>query len=274
MFEKLDSTTTPKAYYNMLKQLRKGDSLVIRIMTDSVFKDPAQPMPPFFTKGNYLSTTVKLIDIYKTQTAADSARMREGELAQKRLEQKMKDQLVIDDKILQDYFKKNNIQVTKAPEGTYVQIIEPGTGNLIDTTVVPLVNYTGTTLDGKMFDSNTDPSKGHVEPIQVNMPKDPMLGSTSMIKGWLDGMTLLRKNAKAKFYIPSSLAYGPQAAGPDIKANEILVFDIHILDVLNKQQAMAKAEQQMAQMREMQQKYMDSIQRANPQGAAPPQPGQ
>lgn len=264
-FQVLDSTQTRPEFYKLLSQLRKGDSLFIRVLSDSVFKEDPMQMPPFIEKGDFLITTVKLVDIFKNEAAADSARTKELELAQVRAEQKMKDQLVKDDKALQDYFKKNNITVSKAPEGTYVQIIEPGTGDLIDSTVVPLVNYTGKTLAGVMFDSNTDPSKGHVEPIIVNMPKDPMIGNTSLIQGWFDGMTLLRKGSKAKFYIPSSLAYGPQAMGPDIKANENLIFDIEIVDVMNKTQATVKAQEQMEKMREMQKRYMDSLQKASPQ---------
>src|SRR5215212_6153732 len=58
IIEKLDSTTTPPAYFKILKQLKKGDSLVIRVLSDSAFKRSPENMPPFIRKGHYLLTTV------------------------------------------------------------------------------------------------------------------------------------------------------------------------------------------------------------------------
>lgn len=118
-------------------------------------------------------------------------------------------------------------------------------------------------MDGHIFDSNTDPAKGPVHPLIVNMTSDPSLGVT-VIKGWTDGMTLLNKGAKAKFYIPSSLGYGAQGAGADIAPNSILIFDIEVADVLNKAQAKIAAEEQNKQMQAMQKHYMDSVQKLQP----------
>ena len=112
-------------------------------------------------------------------------------------------------------------------------------------------------MDGKMFDSNTDPSKGHVEPFNVNMTADRTLGG-SVIKGWTDGLTLLNKGAKAKFYIPSTLAYGPRES-QDIPANSILIFDIEVVDVLTKEQAKVAVKEQIEKNKLRQKAYMDSV---------------
>jgi FKBP-type peptidyl-prolyl cis-trans isomerase len=266
MIEVLDSVNTPPQYYKILKQLKKGDSLVIRQLTDSAFRDNMASMPPFFKKGRYLVTTVKLEDIFATKELADAARVKSQEAAQVRQKAAAADQIKKDDKILTDYFAKNNIQASKGVLGTYVQILQPGTGAAIDTGVVVKTNYTGKTLDGKTFDSNTDPAFNHVQPLLVNMTNDPSLGTT-VIPGWTDGFKLLNKGAKAKFYIPSSLAYGAQGAGADIKPNSILVFDVEVLDVLNKDQAASAAGEERRKMEEMQKRYMDSMQRAQPQQA-------
>jgi len=145
--------------------------------------------------------------------------------------------LADDDKKLQDYFKMYDIKVSKTPLGAYVEMIQPGTGPIIDTSVVVKVDYTGRTLDGKMFDSNTYPSKGHVEPFYVNMTNDMSLLGSQVIEGWTDCLKMLNKGAKARFYIPSSLGYGKQKIGEDIPANSILVFEIEVLDILNRTQA-------------------------------------
>jgi FKBP-type peptidyl-prolyl cis-trans isomerase FkpA len=268
-FEILDSLSMPPTYFKVLRQLKKGDSLVLRILVDSAFKTSPQGIPPFFKKGHYLITTARVENILTSREQADSARNAVMALAQQKQKVLSEVQIKKDDKTLAEYFAKNNIQAVKAPSGTYVQIITPGTGAIIDTSVVVKTNYTGKTMEGKTFDSNTDPAFNHVQPFMVNMTNDPSLGQ-AVIPGWTDGMKLLNKGAKAKFYIPSSLAYGSQGAGQDIKPNSILIFDIEVVDVLNKAQALASANAEQKKMEEMQKKYMDSMQKAQPQPADAP----
>lgn len=258
IIELLDSLTTPPAYFKILKQLRKGDSLVIRVLSDSAFKKSPENMPPFIKKGHYLLTTVKVANVFTSREQVDSARNAEMAAGQLRSEAMSAEQLKKDDKTLTNFFVKNNIQAMKAPLGTYIQIIQPGSGNNIDTSVVVKTNYTGKTMDGKTFDSNTDPAFNHMQPLMVNMTSDPALG-VSVIRGWNDGLKLLNKGAKAKFYIPSSLAYGAQGAGADIAPNSILVFDIEVLDILNRPQALKEIEDQNRKMQAMQKHFSDSI---------------
>jgi FKBP-type peptidyl-prolyl cis-trans isomerase len=52
-----------------------------------------------------------------------------------------------------------------------------------------------------------------------------------MIPGMDEGVALLKKGAKATLYLPSPIAYGAQAAGPDVPPNSILIFDVEITDV-------------------------------------------
>jgi hypothetical protein len=264
IIEPFDSTSVPPEYFKILGQLKKGDSLVIRIVVDSMFKDNPGSMPPFIKKGYHFITTAKVLNIFKNEKEADSCRVADMVMKQQKDSIENIAILAKDDKTLQDYFKKNNItNVQKSPLGIYVQMIQPGTGATIDTSVVVKTNYTGRTLDGKMFDSNTDSSKGHVEPLTVNLTNDMSLG-TSVIKGWTDGLKMLNKGAKAKFFIPSPLAYGKQKVGEDIPASSILIFDIEVLDVLNKTQAKAEMEAKVKERKIKQQRFMDSIKKAMP----------
>jgi FKBP-type peptidyl-prolyl cis-trans isomerase len=234
VIEPFDSSSVPPEYFKILSQLKKGDSMVIRLLVDSMFAQNPGAIPPFMKKGNYFVTTVRVLNIFSSKSQADSAMAAEEAIVERK--KAIEDAATIkkEDMVLQDYFKKNNITgVVKSSLGAYVQINQPGTGPIIDTSVVVKVNYTGRTMDGKMFDSNTDSSKGHVQPFSVNMTNDMSLGN-SVIKGWIDGLKLLNKGAKAKFFIPSPLAYGKQKMGEDIPANSILIFDIEVLDVLTK----------------------------------------
>jgi FKBP-type peptidyl-prolyl cis-trans isomerase len=170
--------------------------------------------------------------------------------------------LAKEDKELQAYFKKNNITgLQKTKLGTYVQITQPGTGAMIDTTVVVETKYTGSLLNGKKFDSNIDSTFKHTEPFNVNMTNDYTLGGP-VIKGWTDGLKLLNKGAKAKFYVPSVLGYGKQAMGELIAENSILIFDIEVSNVLTKVQAKAFNDSKLRLKKDIEKKFYDSLQNA------------
>jgi hypothetical protein len=130
-----------------------------------------------------------------------------------------------DDSILQDYFKKNNIQPTKTATGLYYTVEHRrSTPRAISGQVVS-VNYTGTLLDGTKFDSNTDSLFRHVKPFTFQ------LGRGAVIAGWDEGILLLRKGSRAKFYIPSSLAYRERSPSPKIPAYSTLIFDVELTDI-------------------------------------------
>lgn len=254
-----DSVSTPMVFYKILKDVRAGDSVVIRVSSDSAIRKNPQGIPPFIKKGHYLYTGLKIMNIFKDGKAADSAS--QAEIRKFTLKDSLHslELLQKDDKTINDYLAKNNIKAVKAPLGTYVEIIQPGTGVAIDTTVTVKVNYSGQTIEGKKFDSNTDPAFGHVAPYNVAMAVDPVTHQAGVIKGWTDGLSLLHKGAKAKFFIPSSLAFGTHGSGPMIGPDEILIFDIEVVDVLNKAQAAAEVAAERKKMEEMQKHFSDSL---------------
>jgi FKBP-type peptidyl-prolyl cis-trans isomerase len=265
----MDSAAIPPPYYKIFQQSRKGDSIIVKQLTDSLMK--GGNTPPFMKKGAYIVAHYKIVNIFESKESADSAYKIQMDQARVKDSIKAIGQTKTDDKIITDYLAKNNIKATKAPLGTYVEIISQGSGPLIDTSVSVQVLYTGKTLAGVQFDSNMDTTGGRPsQPILVTMSGDPSRGMT-VIKGWNDGLSLLSNGAKARFYIPSPLAYGPQAQGPDLKANEILVFDINVAGVLDKNQATAaNAEMQkamMAQREAMMRAQQQAQQQGPPEGS-------
>ena len=257
MIEAVDSTAMGM-YYKIFTKLRKGDSLSMRKLTDTIMKAMPGAPPEWMKKGHYMYTTLKVIDVFTTQEAAQAAAQKAREEQQVRMEEAAKVQLVTDEKAINDFLKSNNIQAQRAAGGTYVEIIQPGTGPNIDTTVMAVVNYTGKDLKtGKVFDSNVDPQFNHVQPFPVNMTTDPTLGGR-VIPGWTDGLKMLNKGAKARLYIPSTLAYGAQG-NRDILPNTNLVFDVEITDVLNKDNGRKFFDAQMEIMRKRKEAMLDSI---------------
>ena len=268
-----DSIQTPPEYFQILKKVRKGDSLVIRILVDSFYKTNMDKLPSNMKKGQYIYTTLKILNIFETREQADSANKAEyklnrpkmyakqKELYEKEVLGKSKDMLAKDDKLISDYLTKNNIKATKTDWGTYIAVQTEGTGPTISFTDVATVNYTGKSFDSsKVFDSNVDPKFKHVEPYQVSLAE--LGGEGGVIIGWSDALLHLKKGAKATIYIPSTLAYGTQGRGPEIGPDAILVFDMEVLGVDDQDDVMKRQEELQKKMLENQKRVQDSTQQA------------
>lgn len=263
-----DSTTIPPAYYKIFKQMRNGDSVSTKTMVDSIFKaQPQGSMPPFMDNGDYIYTNIKIINIFKTKEEAEKVQKENMAKQEAIAKEKAAAQIIFDDKILNDYLANNKITATKSPLGTYVQIVKPGIGAKLDNTKFVKVKYKGKTLDGNIFDTNMDASKGHTDPLLVNLTDDKSLGA-GVIPGMTDALLMMQKGTKAVMYIPSTLAYGARGAGGDIPANANLIFEVEVLSVLSKAQVVAANAIQEKKMKVLQKKYMDSLQRADPKAAA------
>lgn len=250
----LDSTRIPPAYYSIFKQIREGDSIVVKEKTDSILSKGSEI--PWMKKGYVILQSFKVQKIYTDSASLLEAQKRNMVISRAkdsiRYFKKVKEdsiaalkQILVDDKGLKEYLSKNKITATKTTSGTYVEVLKVGTGTINDSVGVK-VNYTGKTFDGKAFDSNIDPQFGHVTPYLVN------LAQPEVIKGWIDGLKQLGKGAKARFYIPSALGYGANGNGAAIGPNANLMFEIEVVDVLNKVQTeAAQKEQMMKQQMEM-----------------------
>ena len=131
--------------------------------------------------------------------------------------QKVAAQKNLDDgkKFLEENAKKDGVKVTES--GLQYQIIEEGKGKSPTPNDVVRVKYKGTTIDGQVFDEQTDP---------ISFPL------SSIIPGWTEGLQLMKEGGKAKLFIPADLAYGELGAGDLIKPNSTLVFDIELVEVL------------------------------------------
>lgn len=121
-------------------------------------------------------------------------------------------------KWLAEIEKQEGVQKTES--GLLYRIDREGEGAqaTLDTDVV-LVNYEGKTRDGKVFDSSYE----REEPISF-----PLNG---VIKGWTEGMKLVKAGGQITLWIPSELAYGERGAGSDIGPNQALEFKVELIEV-------------------------------------------
>jgi peptidylprolyl isomerase len=106
----------------------------------------------------------------------------------------------------------------KTASGLAYRVLTPGTGTTHPTAASNvIVNYSGWTPDGKMFDSS------------ITRGQPARFGLGQVIKGWTEGVQLMTKGQKMRFWIPAALAYGDKPARPGAPAGP-LVFDIELID--------------------------------------------
>jgi FKBP-type peptidyl-prolyl cis-trans isomerase FkpA len=214
----ITSYTEPYDISELWTKLKLGDSIVTVQMMDTFIKRSPGGVPPNFKKGDRVVTTVKILQIFESDSLARID------------EKKNTDEMIAKEVVfLEKYLAEKNISAQKTASGAWVQIINPGTGNPIDSGKFVSVNYTGTSFSGKKFDSNIDSAFGHVQPLQF------IVGSGQMIKGFDEGVRFMKLGGTAKVYVPSMLGYG---GNPDprsgIKPFEHLIFDLTVTDVKDK----------------------------------------
>ncbi len=105
--------------------------------------------------------------------------------------------------------------------GLRYQIIQKGSGKKALAGRKVSVHYEGSLLSGRVFDSS----------YKRNEPIDFQLGVGQVIQGWDEGISLLQVGDKARFVIPSDLAYGSAGAGGVIPPNATLIFDVELMGV-------------------------------------------
>lgn len=106
--------------------------------------------------------------------------------------------------------------VIQSKSGLQYKVLQEGTGPRPKATDRVTVHYKGTLIDGTVFDSSYD--RG--EPVTFPLDR--------VIKGWTEGLQLMKVGSKYRFFIPAKLAYGETGAGNVIPPNSVLIFDVEL----------------------------------------------
>ena len=119
-----------------------------------------------------------------------------------------------------DFLAKNGErpEVTTTESGLQYEVLVPAEGPKPSATTSVTVHYVGKLLNGEMFDSSVD--RGQPATFPLNR----------VIGGWTEGLQLMSKGAKYRFFIPYDLAYGSRGAGGAIPPFATLIFDVELLD--------------------------------------------
>jgi len=117
--------------------------------------------------------------------------------------------------------KVNTNTNSEEQSGLKITDVAIGTGKEAKTGDIVAVNYIGTLVDGKKFDSSYD----------RNIPFEFTLGTGEVIKGWDLGVVGMKEGGKRHIVIPPELAYGNQQVGDIIPAGSTLIFEVELVKV-------------------------------------------
>jgi FKBP-type peptidyl-prolyl cis-trans isomerase len=211
--------------------LAEKDSAIVKINTDTVFKNNEDRRPPFLPKG---SNVVFLLKVERVQSLDDAIAERKA----------MMDKMAADETAARNkYIADNKLVLKKTASGLQYKINSPSIKRKPVAGDSVLVNYTGHLLNGKVFDSSIEAEAkkgGLVQPGRNYEPIGFKVGQQQVIPGWDEGLLLLGEGAKATFVIPSELAYGPNGQGPDMPPYSTLVFDVQLVKVFPGKHPVAK----------------------------------
>ena len=116
----------------------------------------------------------------------------------------------------------SDLEIKETGTGLKYKVITPGTGATPKKGDTVIVHYTGTLEDGTKFDSSRD----------RNSPFSFKLGVGQVIKGWDEGLSIMRVGDRYTLIIPPDLGYGARDVGNGlIPANSTLVFDVELLRI-------------------------------------------
>ncbi|HLE10878.1 MAG: hypothetical protein A2504_12035 [Bdellovibrionales bacterium RIFOXYD12_FULL_39_22] len=121
-------------------------------------------------------------------------------------------------KFIEEFLKKEAGSVQTA-SGLVYKVITPGTGKNPKETDTVEVHYHGTLIDGTVFDSSVD--RGQKVEFPLNR----------VIKGWTEGLQLVKEGGKIKLVIPSDLAYGDAGAPDKIPGGATLLFEVELFKI-------------------------------------------
>lgn len=207
------------AAYAVFGRVTVGMSVVDAIKDVETKNDPKLPM------GKVVPAEPVLIKSASVLTAEEKAKL--DEMAKAELDRAAKaeaDMKAAKEKELTDLIakveKETGKKFEKTASGLMYVILKEGSGEQPKADSTVEVNYTGTLVDGKEFDSTT--RRG--QPANLPLPK--------MIKGWIEGIPMMKVGEKRKMIIPPDLGWGSRGT-PDgkIPPNAWTVFDVELLSI-------------------------------------------
>ncbi|AMQ55165.1 FKBP-type peptidyl-prolyl cis-trans isomerase [Algoriphagus sanaruensis] len=225
-----DTLTPQNGMDEIFLSLKKGDSIVFESTAKIVFNGN---YPPGMSETDVIKVNLGAFDV-KTDSAMQAFYQEVMMKEQAAAAERAKVLIVEEGKTIEAYAAEKGLNAQKTDNGLYYVIEREGTGEATTPGTTMYVNYAGYLLDGTIFDTSIPDLAKANNIFNENRPYEPLpvnVGMGQVIPGWDEGLMLLKKGSKAKFLIPSPLAYGEAGAGAMIPGNSILIFDVEVMDV-------------------------------------------
>ena len=211
-----------------LLMMHVGDKAIFAISADTIakFMQPNQ-MPQNYEsgKGQKFYYEITLSDIVTKDEYAEE---------QANYVKEMQDRQKNEPEAIAAYVNEHNIKVKPTDEGLYVIVKKAGKGPKVAAGRTVAINYTGTLLDGTMFDSSVeaDAQAGGIYNAERQYePLTYVVGQAGLIRGWDEGVMGQPEGTTLQLIVPSALGYGPQGRGQLIQPYTPLVFELEIVSV-------------------------------------------
>ncbi len=200
--------------YEGFALLHGGDSATFIVLADSVwqklFRMPKAP--PEFDSIEYIHFHIRLNEVLTVEEMNKRKEAEEAAAKEKELTERI------------EYINNNYPDAKPTESGLYYIRTKNGKGKKAEAGQTVKVHYTGTLLDGTKFDSSVD----------RDTPFEFPLGQGRVIKGWDEGIAMMKKGEKGFLIIPSEMGYGPRGSGPVIGPYSTLIFEVELLDIIKK----------------------------------------
>lgn len=162
----------------------------------------------------------------KERVAVADYRMKVQEVLEARFKKAIEGNKDKGAKYIENFLKEDGVQKTES--GLAYKILKAGEGDKPSAEDIVKVHYTGTLIDGTVFDSSRESGK------ELEIPLN------RVIKGWTEGLQLIAPGGQIKLVIPSDLGYGAAGAGT-IPPESTLVFDVELIEVVKADAAKKEA---------------------------------
>lgn len=218
-----------------LLMMRQGEQCTFAMERDSILKVFNNNLPPYFKSGDYAYWTIDIAEIKtKEQQEQEQAKMKEEQEKKQAQTKHLADSLAafepgIISKAIKDYGFSD-----KLTNGIYFkktksvkQAVATEDGDKVK------VNYIGRMTNGKLFDTSVEDTAKANNLNQEGRKYKPIeftVGRGQMIRGFEEGVKMLKKGERAKILLPSKMAYADRGAG-DIAPCTPIMFDIEVVDI-------------------------------------------
>lgn len=194
-----------------LTLMQEGDTWEITIPSDIAYGEAGAGGG--LIPGN--STLVFELELIEVMTAEEAQTLQERRRAEAEAEAAAfrDNQLAF----LEQNKNQEGIQVTES--GLQYRVIEEGSGNMPTERSKVTVHYSGKLIDGNEFDSSY--KRGEPATFPLN----------GVIRGWTEGLQLMKEGSKYEFFLPYDLGYGERGSGGGIPPYATLVFIVELISV-------------------------------------------